>query len=529
MGDVAVVCDRCRARGRLTMQDYDAIPYESTPIADAHPYKLAALGKLLGLNPPDPATARILELGCAEGGTLIPLARLWPQAQLLGLELSAVQTDNGNALIRELGLRNVRIQQTDILQAGSELGQFDYIIAHGVYSWVPPAVQQKILHLCQQLLSPQGLAYISYNVNPGWRLRGALRDMFAYHLRDETSPQRKLDRALAFCEQIEQGLGKTRSTMADYLREEIAHIRKARRAYVYHEYLESVNEPILFSEFLQRAQQYRLNYVCDTELYSMFPSSFGDTAAAMLEQFADVPTTEQYADFLRMRTFRQSVLCHATVQPDYDIDLSLLEHFSLYSNLTTTRSINVKSDRSENFQTVTGKAVPVSHPLTKTILLHLQQVFPDAVPLPELISLAQQHLREVHADKYAVQPQAIRGELFNLFANNLLGLSTQAHHFTVTANPARVTEFARLQAQRPDGFISTIWSETLSLDPFSTRLIQLLDGSKSTDALTKTLYQEFVDGNLTSGNNHDTVATLHGVERNVERLLELFARNGILA
>ncbi len=511
------------------MQDYDAIPYESTPIADAHPYKLAALGKLLGLTPPAPASARILELGCAEGGTLIPLARLWPQAQLLGLELSAVQTNNGNALIQALGLNNVRIQQADILQVGSELGQFDYIIAHGVYSWVPPAVQQKILQLCQQCLSPQGLAYISYNVNPGWRLRGALRDMFAYHLRDETSPQRKLDRALAFCDLLEQGLGTTRSTMADYLREEIAHIRKARRAYVYHEYLESVNEPILFSEFLERAKQHRLNYVCDTELYSMFPSSFGKDAEAMLEQFADVPTTEQYADFLRMRTFRQTILCHAALQPNYDIDLGLLEGFALYSNLTTTQAINVKTNRSENFHTVTGKPVSISHPLTKAILLELQRVFPNAVPLPELISHAQKHLWELKADKFAAQPQAVRGELFNLFANNLLGLSTQPHHFAAAAIPARVTDFARLQAQRPDGFISTIWSETLSLDPFSTRLIQLLDGSRSKDALTKTLYQEFVDGSLTSGNNHDTVATLHGVERNVERLLALFARNGILA
>ncbi len=502
------------------MQDYDAIPYESTPIADAHPYKLAALGQLLGLTPPPPANSRILELGCAEGGTLIPLARLFPDAQLLGLELSAVQTDTGNTLISALGLRNVRIQCADILNVSKELGQFDYIIAHGVYSWVPAAVQTKMLALCHDLLTPQGLAYISYNVNPGWRLRGALRDMFAYHLRNETSPQKKLTGAYQFIELLEKGLGQSSTLMANYLRQELAHLRKARAAYLYHEYLETVNEPILFTEFVTRLEQHALRYVCDTELFTLFASSYGPTGEAMLEQFADMESIEQYADFLQMRTFRQSVICHARQKPEYEIDLNSLDQLAAYSNLSAQKPPDLHQVCADNFNTVLGKILPVNHPLTKASLLYLDAVYPDAIALPDLLVIAQDALKKNHADKLAGEVNTWRGEMFNLFANSLIGLSTEPRHFPATLGSTAATTFAHLQAQRSGGFVSTTWSETLSLDAFSARLIQLLDGSRTKTQITMQLFAE-----MKKDNPH---LTRVAIEHNINRLFLMFAKNGVL-
>lgn len=502
------------------MQDYDTIPYESTPIADAHPYKLAALGHLLKLTPPPPATSRILELGCAEGGTLIPLARLFPDAQLLGLELSAVQTNTGNTLINTLGLRNVRIQCADILDVGSELGQFDYIIAHGVYSWVPAEVQTKMLALCRDLLTPQGLAYISYNVNPGWRLRGALRDMFAYHLRNETAPQKKLAGAYQFIELLEKGLGESPTLMATYLRQELGHLRKARAAYLYHEYLEAVNEPILFTEFLTRLEQHTLRYVCDTELFTLFASSYGASGEAMLEQFADMETIEQYADFLQMRTFRQSVICHASQIPDYEIDLQALDQLAAYSNLSAPTPPSLRRVCADNFSTVLGKTLPVNHPLTKASLLHLASVYPDAVALPELLAIAQDTLKKNPTDKLAGESNTWRGEMFNLFANSLIGFTTEPRHFPTTLASFTATPFAHLQAQRSDGFVSTIWSETLALDAFSARLIQLLDGSADKTQLTTQLFTEMKKDNPR--------LTRNAIEHNLDRLLLMFAKNGVL-
>lgn len=48
---------------------YDAVPYESDAFPQTAPGRLAAIAFLLGLDPIDVSTARVLEIGCAAGGT----------------------------------------------------------------------------------------------------------------------------------------------------------------------------------------------------------------------------------------------------------------------------------------------------------------------------------------------------------------------------------------------------------------------------------------------------------------------------
>src|SRR5574339_994634 len=127
----------------MTADSYDEIPYDSTPFADTHPAHLCVLGRMFGLNAPAPETARILELGCATGGNIIPLAYYLPNTRITGIELSTGQVAVAQDLIKGLGLSNIEVRQGDIMALGNELGQFDYIIAHGVYSWVPAAVRQR--------------------------------------------------------------------------------------------------------------------------------------------------------------------------------------------------------------------------------------------------------------------------------------------------------------------------------------------------------------------------------------------------
>src|SRR5690606_35486513 len=129
----------------------------------------------------DIGNCRVLELGCASGGNLIPMAVELPEARFLGIDLSARQINDGLAVVQALGVENIELRRGDILNITPELGQFDYILCHGVYSWAPPPVQKKILHVCRENLAPQGVAYVSYNTYPGWRLRGAVREMTRYH------------------------------------------------------------------------------------------------------------------------------------------------------------------------------------------------------------------------------------------------------------------------------------------------------------------------------------------------------------
>ena len=158
---------------------YDAVPYQSNPFPLSQPDRLAAVARLFGLQPALRCQANVLELGCASGGNLIPLAARYPDATFLGIDFSTVQVSAARRQIAALGLTNIRIEQGDITNfLAAE--KFDYIICHGVYSWVPEATRAAISRLCRDGLTDHGVAYISYNAYPGWRLRQVVREAMLF-------------------------------------------------------------------------------------------------------------------------------------------------------------------------------------------------------------------------------------------------------------------------------------------------------------------------------------------------------------
>jgi SAM-dependent methyltransferase len=155
---------------------YDELPYDDRPIFRTHPGRMAANARLFGMNPPPVETARVLELGCAAGANIIPLAVFYPGAEFVGIDLGRRQIEDGVRRISGLGLANIELRCESITDLPHDAGSFDYIICHGVYSWVPEPVREAILALCRRHLSPNGVAYVSYNVLPGWRAMQPLRD-----------------------------------------------------------------------------------------------------------------------------------------------------------------------------------------------------------------------------------------------------------------------------------------------------------------------------------------------------------------
>src|SRR5262249_14540707 len=141
---------------------------------------------------------RVLELGCGSGGNLLPMAESLPESRFLGIDLSPRQVSSGQATIQELGLRNIELKAMSITDVDAEMGQFDYVICHGVYSWVPEPVQDKILAICKENLAPHGIAYVSYNTYPGWHLRGLVRELLYFHSRKIAEPAARVQHARAF-------------------------------------------------------------------------------------------------------------------------------------------------------------------------------------------------------------------------------------------------------------------------------------------------------------------------------------------
>src|SRR5690606_34343447 len=143
------------------------LDYPSTAIALTHPARLAAQAIARGLTSRFEREFHYLELACGDASNLIALAARFPEATFVGVELDASAIDRGRQLAARLELSNLNLITGDLAQV--ELaGAFDYVVAHGVYSWVDHDVQRALLKRSAAWLKPAGVCYVSYNTLPGW-------------------------------------------------------------------------------------------------------------------------------------------------------------------------------------------------------------------------------------------------------------------------------------------------------------------------------------------------------------------------
>jgi SAM-dependent methyltransferase len=217
---------------------YDVVPYQSNPFPQTHPEHLATIATLFGLQPAPVERCRVLELGCASGGNLIPMALALPEATFVGVDLSERQINDGLEVVRALGLKNLELKHLSITEVDEGFGKFDYISSHGVYSWVPNAVQDAMLDVCRKSINPNGIAYISYNVYPGWRMRSMIRDMMLFHAGPVADPKERVEQARAMLEFLSQSTAKDNNPYGTFLKQEVELLSKHSDSYLFHEHLE---------------------------------------------------------------------------------------------------------------------------------------------------------------------------------------------------------------------------------------------------------------------------------------------------
>ncbi len=175
---------------------YDKVLYPAATFPQTHPNRLATVAFLRGMQPAPIDHCRVLELGCGLGSNLIGMAFQLPDSEFVGLDLARRPIAAGQSFAEELGLGNVALHEMDISAASPErFGRFDFIIAHGLYSWVPQPVRGHILAVCQEMLNPQGVAYVSYNAYPGNHLRDLVRGMMRFHTAGFEDPIEKVGQA----------------------------------------------------------------------------------------------------------------------------------------------------------------------------------------------------------------------------------------------------------------------------------------------------------------------------------------------
>ncbi len=516
---------------------YNAIPYDSTPFADTHPGHLYALARLHGLSPALPAQARVLELGCARGGNLIPLAYFYPDAEFLGIELSPRQVAEGQAILNDLALRNIRIEVGDILELDfNTLGQFDYILVHGVYSWVPDAVRNRILELCHACLSPQGIAYISYNTRPGWGMRGMLRDALMWQTRELDDPAQKLAAAQAFLPTYAQGLKGLETLSATYLRHEIKRLQDSHPSYLFHEYLAEFNRSFLLTEFVTDAEQNGLRFVCEADLRHSFAETLGENAEHFLEQRSNRIHREQAIDFLLNRNFRQALLCHADSAALDAPDINALPELAFLGNLRPPQKLDLRRSKAVEFFNDEGERVAVQQPLARAAVAILSATYPRSLGLADLWDKANQLMQQNQLSADASMADSLMAELFSLAVVGHLGLRPQetieSARIDLGNDKLKANTLARVSQAHGIGHIGTRHHATLELDPFSERVVALLDGSRDYATLVAELLNDLQPNGALHGlegtHELDPKRLERLVSRNLDGILALLQRHAIL-
>lgn len=513
---------------------YDELTYETNPFPETHPGNLAALGRLFGIETATAQQCRVLELGSATGGNIIPMAWHLPQSEFVGVELSAAQVGIGQRIIQTLALPNIRLEVGDILALdAASVGQFDYIIAHGVYSWVPKAVREKILQLARDCLTPNGLAYISYNLLPGWRMRGSLRDLLLHATRNVTGAEAKYKAAIAALERFQAALQGAEADSQHYVQKEIAYLLGAHPSYLLHEYLAGENNAFLFSEFLADAGRHGLQYVCETDLHTLFDTTLSQAAQAALADIDDPLQHEQWMDFVRMRAFRKSLLCRADLPLEREIDTDVFTTFFFSANLRLKGKDNLNNTKPAVFLTPDNSELNVTHPLSKAALLYLQEVHPYTPDFDALFAQAAARVQQAGGNRYAGERQELVSELFSLYSYRAVyGHLYPCTHTPILPERPQASALARLQATQGWQSVASIRHQALSLDSFSSRLLQELDGNRSVPELTQHLSAEVAAGNVQIPGGKQSQTSGKGLEKeisdNVKHLLNVFARHGLL-
>ncbi|WP_375332476.1 MULTISPECIES: methyltransferase regulatory domain-containing protein [unclassified Candidatus Tisiphia] len=494
--------------------NYDDFPYESFPFTYTRPEHLRTIGLLFNMKPPAIETARILELGCAEGANIIDFAESYPKSYSLGIDLSNVQIVNGMEIIKSLGLKNIELKHLSILNLDESVGKFDYIICHGIISWVPTIVKDKIFEICNKLLNPDGIAFISYNTLPGWNMQKTIRDMMMFHSSTFTDNHSKIQQARLLLDFVNDSLEGSDNSYSKFLQHETKLLKTTNDSYLLHEYLGEENTAFYFHEFINTARKHNLNYLGDSALSAMFVGNLPAKAAEQLQAINDIVRTEQYMDFITNRKFRTTLLCHNNVTIDRKIEPSKLSDFYTTANIIPVIPEN-EVDMNNTVESLgfhynnnsESPNISTSSPIIKAVFYVYADNIGNPLTLDQICKLAMKKLEKL-------QLKDIRAELDSVIIKLMLQGYVQIFAtkpqsvYEISAKP-KVSDLARYQAQKLDStnlFVTNRVNAVVPLQLHEKYIIELLDGHNSIQQIEEKIFEKFASGVLVASNENGKIS-----------------------
>ncbi len=465
---------------------YDELPYESYPYSQTHPANLRTIGMLFGMNPVPLENARILELGCAAGNNIIPIAIDYPKATVVGVDLSQVQIEQATKQVEELGLKNITFNHCSIMDITKEFGEFDYIIAHGVLSWIPAEVQEKIFDICNTNLSKNGIAYISYNTLPGWNMVRSIRDMMLYHSQSFQNPLEKVQQSRLLLQFIIDATENTNTPYAQVLRNEAKVLANQPDHYLRHDHIEENNSQFYFHEFIDKIKARKLQYLGDANIPSMYLGNMPTAVVEKLQAVNDIVRTEQYMDFISNRRFRCTLVCHESVKLKRNLANEDVKNFYLSVNLEPEKDLK-DINLEDNTETIkffvngnTESFISSTSSIMKAILYTFAENKNAPLKLDQVVKLAEEKLKNI--DRVQIKNELLNNAM-RLVLSGYMTICSEPLNFTnQVASKPKASKLAQYQAERMPGlWVTTQKHERLGINLFEKYVIRYLDG-KNTNA-----------------------------------------------
>ncbi len=465
--------DIAKLRGR-----YEEVAYPGHAYRAAHPDRLYAVATCLGLSPPAPDSARILELGCGDGMHCLAMATTLPGAQIHGVDLSETILRPGHGIAQDLALKNLTLQASSLEQFTSIETTYDYIIAHGVWSWVPQSTRESIFEIIGSYLSENGVAYVSYNTLPGWNLRGMIRQAIQWRVRDIDSPEEQIAESRHFVAMMAETV--EHREVSHERAWTLAHERfaTASDAYIFHDYLSPFNEAVHFLTFIQRADAHGLSYLGEARYGDMLtarspmPVTGLDTDDEPIHQ-------EQLLDFIRGRSFRRTLLTHRhQVRHTGLHPLEAIPHLWLTLHGRPTSRPEAEQDV---FETNDGVVIECDSDVSRIVLHALYESHPLPMSFTECLERVRTQISGTEDVELASEVACLMTDCFHVGLVDIQPPRTRLAR-EVEQHPYAYP-LARYQAMHGISSVTNYYQQLVHLDSYERTLIGLCDGKRDHEQL----------------------------------------------
>jgi len=499
---------------------YDEVVYESFAYPQTHHTHLYTVANLFGMNPVDFKHANVLELGCAGGGNLAPLAYAYPEASFFGIDISQEQVTQAEHMREKLGFDNLEFQQQDIMKfkPRNKREKYDYIICHGIFSWVPEVVRTRIFEICNEYLSDNGLAIISYNALPGWNAVRSLRDMMIYHVKRFDNPVDKINQARLLLQFLADNVNKSNASYLGIIENEIQLLSNANASYFYHDHLEGENEQFYLSDFVKMAREHNLEYVGDTNVSSMYIGNMPQDAMDKLKVINDIVDQEQYMDFIKNRRFRSSILC----KQGNNINRNLVKEKILDYYLSFTSPATVSEESSEKKVTFNfaGFSFDTNEEISTTLFKELAAQGIKPIHAKELIKITQEKLGLNGSE---VVETILLNNGLNLLLRGFINIYSDIPSYVsdISQKPEayKVARYEAAMNNYSRNKVNNVFSNVVTTDVITNIIIASLDGKNTLEDVLNIL--------LKNAKNNVINVQLNGVQVKDEAQLREILQKGL--